>query len=112
MSPKAPDADGADSGAVESGAAEAPATRPDTDDYDLLTFGEVAARLDEEVKDLERARDQAAGDQRRVEQLDARIALLKSSGDQYQQEQRSKDAFIRRFGAALSTPSDQRPHWQ
>lgn len=89
-----------------------PVERPDTDDYDLLTFGEVAARLDEEVRELERARAEAGGDQHRIEQLDERIALLKASGEEYRREQNTKDVFTRRFGAAIATPPQQRPRWQ
>lgn len=90
--------------------------RPETEDYDLLTFGEVAARLSEEVaeasKELDRLRAEAAPDQERIRQVEERIALLKSSGDRYRQEQATNDSFKRRFGSVSDPTSSQRPQWR
>jgi hypothetical protein len=54
--------------------------RPDTDDYDLLTFGEVAARLSEELAEatvqLERARGATPEDPEEIRRIENRISLL------------------------------------
>ncbi|BBY80333.1 hypothetical protein H7I53_21235 [Mycolicibacterium pulveris] len=90
--------------------------RPDTADYDLLTFGEVAARLSEELAaataELDGLRQQASPDTDRIRRLEQRIELLKSSGDRYRQEQRTNESFNRRFGSLVDPPSDRRPQWR
>ena len=90
--------------------------RPESDDYDLLTFGEVAARLTEELAEstaqLARARAQTPPDAGEITRLDSRIALLRESGDRYRQEQRTNETFSRRFGSLTGPPTDQRPGWR
>jgi hypothetical protein len=90
--------------------------RPETDDYDLLTFGEVAARLSEELTEagaeLERLRSEAHPDSERIERIEQRIALLKSSGDRYRREQSTNEAFTRRFGSLSGPAPSQRPQWR
>ena len=90
--------------------------RPETDDYDLLTFGEVAARLSEELAEataeLDSLRNEARPDAERVRRVEQRIALLKSSGDRYRQEERTNASFNRRFGSLSGPPSGQRPQWR
>ncbi len=93
--------------------------RPDTDDYDLLTFGEVAARLAEELaaqtKELETMREQPDSDPERIRRLEQRIDGLQAGAERYRQEERSSGVFARRFGAALSTPAESqsdRPPWR
>ncbi|BBZ01721.1 hypothetical protein MCHIJ_11580 [Mycolicibacterium chitae] len=95
---------------------ESVVARPDTDDYDLLTFGEVAARLAEELAELtaelDRTRSESNPDPQRVRALEERIALLRSSGDRYRREERSEEFFKRRFGSVDIPPADQRPQWR
>ncbi|MGB8403244.1 MAG: hypothetical protein WCE30_04095 [Mycobacterium sp.] len=89
--------------------------RPETDDYDLLTFGEVAARLSEELdaesKALQRIRGQAAVEPDTIRRLEERIELLKSSGERYRHEATTNESFAKRFGSALDQPSGPRPTW-
>lgn len=93
--------------------------RPDTDDYDLLTFGEVAARLSEELSaqigELEELRLQPDSDPEEVRRMEQRIDGLKASAQRYRQQQRTSEIFARRFGAALSSQADStadRPPWR
>jgi uncharacterized small protein (DUF1192 family) len=78
--------------------------RPDTDDYDLLTYGEASARLAEllaaEQDRLTALRQHAHSDPAVVRQLEERIALLQSSDARYRQQALSAEAFTRRFGFA------------
>lgn len=89
--------------------------RPESDDYDLLTFGEVAARLSEELSaetaELQRLRGEAHSDLDRIRRIEERIARLKIGADHYRQEQRTNDAFTRRFGSLRETSAD-RPQWR
>lgn len=94
---------------------EPDAPRPESDDYDLLTFGEVAARLSEELSseaaELERLRREAHSDPNLLRRLEERIALLKTAANRYRQEQQTNDAFSRRFGSLPETGGD-RPVWR
>lgn len=87
-----------------------PVERPDTDDYDLLTFGEVAARLAEELATeqnaLSQLRRQRHPDSRQIRLLEERIALLATSEARYREQQRANAAYLRRFG---TTPSSAPP---
>jgi|GEM_PF-4426893 len=89
--------------------------RPETDDYDLLTFGEVAARLSEELAEataeLDAMRSEASPDPERIRRIEQRIALLKFSGDRFRQEERTNESFARRFGSLSGPPCSQRPQW-
>jgi hypothetical protein len=91
-----------------------PVERPDTDDYDLLTFGEVTARLAEELKDctaeLRGLRSADPPDADRIRHLEERIDLLRRSGERYRRDQEAGEAFTRRFGSAISASPDQ-PRW-
>jgi hypothetical protein len=84
--------------------------RPESDDYDLLTFGEVSARLSEllrtERATLERVRGQSAPDQIEVQRLENRIELLSKSARRYEQQQRTNEVFANRFGAARAENTD------
>lgn len=79
--------------------------RPDTDDYDLLTFGEVAARLAEELAaqydELDRLRAMTPPDPNAIRRIEERIAVLKVGADRYRHEQGTNEAFQRRFGSAI-----------
>jgi chromosome segregation ATPase len=90
--------------------------RPDTDDYDLLTFGEVAARLSEELAgataELAELRSEARPDEEKIRRLEERITLLRTSGDRYRQEERTNESFTRRFGSVSAELPDQRPQWR
>lgn len=96
--------------------AESVVARPDTDDYDLLTFGEVAARIAEELAELtaelDRTRAEPSADPERVRALEERIALLRSSGDRYRREEHTEEFFKRRFGSVDIPSADQRPQWR
>ncbi|MGV0836894.1 hypothetical protein [Mycolicibacterium thermoresistibile] len=98
---------------MTSGRDDEPVARPDTDDYDLLTFGEVAARLSEELTEtkaeLAAARSQEPPDPERIRRIEQRIALLTESGNRYRQEQRTNELFTRRFG---QIPPGEGPSWQ
>jgi hypothetical protein len=72
-----------------------------SDDYDLLTYREVAARLSEEIaaESQRVSRLEASGGA--AEELDEskrRLALLQSSEQRYQQHAETADVFTRRFG--------------
>lgn len=90
--------------------------RPETDDYDLLTFGEVAARISEElagaVEQLERVRGETPADTDRIRRIEDRISALRRSADRYRQEQQTNASFTRRFGPLSDPPSGQRPRWR
>lgn len=90
--------------------------RPETDDYDLLTFGEVAARISEELAEvtgeLERVRTDSPQDTDTIRRLEERIALLQDSANRYRQEEQMSDAFHRRFGPVPKPPSDAGPEWR
>jgi hypothetical protein len=77
--------------------------RPESDDYDLLTFGEVAARLSEllaaERAELAQLRRTRRPDPARVRGLEERIAQLASSNTRYGDLARTNDVFTRRFGS-------------
>ncbi|ORV48970.1 hypothetical protein AWC02_07720 [Mycolicibacter engbaekii] len=89
--------------------------RPETDDYDLLTFGEVAARLTEvlaaEAAELEKLRSQPNPDQAAIRSVEQRIERLRAGAQRYSEEQRTNSAFLRRYGSLTAT-SDDRPQWR
>ena len=71
------------------------------DDYDLLTYREVAARLSEEiVAESERITDLEAsgGDMKALEESKQRLALLRASKQRYEQHAKTADVFMQRFG--------------
>ena len=81
---------------------DARAGRPDTDDYDLLTYGEASARLAEllaaEREKLVALRQESDADPALIRQLEQRIALLESSDARYRQQSLTAEAFTQRFG--------------
>lgn len=95
---------------------EAGVDRPETDDYDLLTFGEVAARLAEELAevatDLDRVRGEPQPDTERIRHLEERMALLKASSERYRREGHTNEFFKRRFGTIAAPSAAQRPQWR
>jgi hypothetical protein len=76
--------------------------RPESDDSDLLTYGEASARLTEllatERDNLVTLSRQPHPDPARVSQLEQRIALLESSRARYRQQSLSGEDFVQRFG--------------
>jgi hypothetical protein len=74
------------------------------DDYDLLTYREVAARLSEEiVAESQRITDLEAsgGDAKALEALEEskrRLAVLRASQQRYEQHAKTADVFMQRFG--------------
>ena len=82
------------------------------DDYDLLTYREVAARLSEEiVAESRRVTDLEAsgGDAKALEESERRLALLRASGQRYEQHAKTADVFMQRFGLRprISGPREQ-----
>jgi LPS O-antigen subunit length determinant protein (WzzB/FepE family) len=79
-----------------------PAERPDDEDYDLLTYGEVAARISEvlaeEHAELERLRAADPTDAKAVEAQQQRIEQLVASRSRYEEQARTSEAFVRKFG--------------
>ncbi|OBI94415.1 hypothetical protein A5660_12290 [Mycobacterium alsense] len=99
--------DGSHDGTVERG---------EGDDYDLLTFDEVRARLAEllaaEKDELARLVRQAGPDPARVRRLEERIAQLEFSAARYRDLARTNEAFARRFGPnGLAPPDADAPRW-
>lgn len=87
-------------------------SRPDTDDYDLLTYGEVAARLSELLVEERAALNQLMRepqpDSAEVSRLEERIRLLTASENRYRDLQETRTAFKRRFSADLTDPPTSR----
>jgi hypothetical protein len=81
-----------------------PAERPDSDDYDLLTYGEVAARIDTVVRSetalLSELKSAPEPDEAAIEELEARIAELSANGDRYRVQAQTAETFMKRFGLA------------
>lgn len=90
--------------------------RPETDDYDLLTFGEVAARLAEEsaaaARELEQVRADTPENTDEIRRLEDRITMLRASADRYRQEQQTNESFTRRFGPLPDPSSGTTPEWR
>ena len=95
-------------GESTSDSAEPAAGRPETDDYDLLTYGEVAARLAELLREEREAlaglRREPRPDPAEVSRLEERIRLLAASEARYRQLRNTKEAFMRRFSAEPIVP--------
>jgi hypothetical protein len=76
--------------------------RPDDDDYDLLTYGEAAARLAEEINAERHRLDELIarqdGPQREIDALCRRIQLLVDSDSRYRRNQQTADKFAKAFG--------------
>jgi hypothetical protein len=71
------------------------------DDYDLLTYTEVAARLSEEmVAESRRIADleQSGSAPTAVREARDRLALLEASKARYEQQAKTAEVFMRRFG--------------
>jgi hypothetical protein len=85
------------------------------DDYDLLTYREVAARLSEEiVAESQRIAEFEAsgGDAKALEALEEskrRLASLQASKYRYEQHAKTADVFMQRFGLRprISAPGGQ-----
>jgi hypothetical protein len=76
--------------------------RPEDDDYDLLTYGEVAARLsgvlaDERQRLADLLADNAS-DGVAVAAQEARIAELLASRERYEHQAATAEMFMKRFG--------------
>jgi hypothetical protein len=76
--------------------------RPDSDDYDLLTYGEVAARMSEllasETTTLAALRAAPNPDAAAIELLEGRIAQLTASKLRYEHQSETAATFMQRFG--------------
>jgi hypothetical protein len=89
------------------------AGRPESDDYDLLTYGEASARLTEllatERDNLGALSKQSHPDPAEISQLEQRIALLESSRARYRQQALSGEDFVERFGFSPRNNSGKNP---
>jgi hypothetical protein len=78
--------------------------RPDDEDYDLLTYGEVAARLSEGIAEershLAQLQATAAPDASAVAAQEARIAELLAGRERYERQAATAETFTQRFGLA------------
>jgi hypothetical protein len=78
--------------------------RPDSDDYDLLTYGEVAARMSEllvsETTALAALQAAPEPDPAAIDLLEARIAQLTESKLRYEHQSETAATFMKRFGLA------------
>jgi hypothetical protein len=76
--------------------------RPEDDDYDLLTYGEVAARLSEvlaeERQQLTDLQARTAPDPAAIAAQQARIAELVAGRERYAHQAETAEMFIKRFG--------------
>jgi hypothetical protein len=81
-----------------------PVERPADDDYDLLTYGEVAARLAEvlaaEQSALDTLRAAAPPDPVAIAAQQARIAELTAGRARYEEQATTSETFMKRFGLA------------
>jgi carboxylesterase type B len=71
------------------------------DDYDLLTYNEVAARLSEEMTAESRRiaeLEQSGSEPAAVRAMRDRLALLEASKVRYEQQAKTAEVFMRRFG--------------
>jgi uncharacterized small protein (DUF1192 family) len=79
-----------------------PASRPDDDDYDLLTYAEASARVAEllaaEQDRLATLCRQPDADVQAVATLQRRIALLEANARRYRQQCTASEDFVSRFG--------------
>lgn len=80
----------------------APVQRPEDDDYDLLTYGEVAARISEVLAEerqlLGQLRAATPPDDAAIAAQQARIDELVAGRERYKQQRTTAEAFMRRFG--------------
>lgn len=76
--------------------------RPDDDDYDLLTYGEVAARLTEVLAEerqlLADLQARSAPDPAAIAAQESRIAELVAGRERYAHQAETAEMFIKRFG--------------
>jgi hypothetical protein len=76
--------------------------RPDDEDYDLLTYGEVAARLSEVLaEERQRLADLRAAtppDTTSIAAQEARIAELLAGRERYERQAATAEMFVKRFG--------------
>jgi hypothetical protein len=79
-----------------------PAQRPDSDDYDLLTYGEVGARIVEVLADergrLAELRSAVPSDAAAIQAAQVRIAQLTEAAERYRHQADTAETFMRRFG--------------
>ncbi|WP_051026918.1 hypothetical protein [Nocardia higoensis] len=82
------------------------------DDYDLLTYGEAAARLAETLREERRGLaelEAANADPEVLEKARRRIEVLSAGDARYRRQSISGAAFARRFGFRPSATDDRRP---
>jgi len=76
--------------------------RPEDEDYDLLTYGEVAARLSEvlaeERRRLDELRAATPTDVAAAAAQEMRIAELIAGRERYAQQSATAETFMKRFG--------------
>jgi hypothetical protein len=74
----------------------------DEEDYDLLTYGEVAARLSEilieEREQLQALREATPADEGAIAAEERRIEELVAGRERYRKQKETSEAFLRQFG--------------
>lgn len=99
------------------GDGDTPVDRPESDDYDLLTFGEVAARLSElliaERAELASLTNQENPVAKEIQRHENRIETLTANAARYRKMQDHNEIFEQRFGAEIRARSEAlgRPDW-
>lgn len=85
--------------------AEVVLEREDEDDYDLLTYGEVGARVTQGIADskarvaeLEQSHPSVAGVAERLEVARRRLALLRDAADRNRRQPITQENFEKFFG--------------
>jgi hypothetical protein len=89
-----------------SAAAKAPTQREDEDDHDLLTYGEVGARLSEELETQRAlvATLEASGDPE-LESARMRLTVLEEAIERNRSDRRGSEVYERWFGDRGSASS-------
>jgi hypothetical protein len=76
--------------------------RPDDEDYDLLTYGEVAARLSEVLAEerqlLAELKAATTPDAAAIASQEKRIADLVAGRERYEHQAETAEMFVKRFG--------------
>jgi hypothetical protein len=83
--------------------------RDEDEDYDLLTYSEVVARISEvlaeEHRRLRQLREADPPDERAIAGQQARIDTLLAGRTRYEHQHETAEVFMRRFGLAPRKPS-------
>jgi hypothetical protein len=85
-----------------------PVGRAEDDDYDVLTYGEVVARISEvlaeEQRLLQQLRAATPPDERAIAVQQTRIDTLLAGRERYERQHETAEVFMKRFGLAPRAP--------